>query len=71
EVDMTVAECGNTLSLRELIPTMQQHGVIAVSANGVLGDPTSANAGEGATILSRWTKSLVDAVDSHFEHLFP
>lgn len=52
------AEPGNTGSLEELLPLMIAGGVKAVSANGVLGDPTGATAREGAAILA----SMVDDV---------
>ena len=42
------AQPGNTAPLRELLPALRRGGVTAVSRNGVLGDPTGANAAEGA-----------------------
>jgi creatinine amidohydrolase len=36
-------EVGNTSSLNQLLPTMKESGVRAISANGVLGDPTKAS----------------------------
>jgi creatinine amidohydrolase len=35
----------------------------AVSVNGVLGDPTGADAARGRSIFERWTRELVDAVE--------
>ncbi|MBB4138048.1 mycofactocin biosynthesis peptidyl-dipeptidase MftE [Gordonia humi] len=45
------AEAGNTQPLSEILPAMMTGGVEAVSANGVLGDPTGASAAEGARVL--------------------
>lgn len=45
------AEAGNTQPLHEILPAMQSGGVVAVSANGVLGDPAGATAAEGALLL--------------------
>lgn len=47
------AEAGNTQPLREILPAMLAGGVAAVSANGVLGDPTGATAAEGARLLEQ------------------
>ena len=47
------AEPGNTQPLEEILPAMRAGGVAAVSANGVLGDPTGASAAHGAEILDR------------------
>jgi creatinine amidohydrolase len=51
------AAAGNTAPLEELLPRMMEGGVGEVSANGVLGDPTGADAAEGAALL----RQLVDA----------
>ena len=42
--------------------TSARGGVRAVSANGVLGDPTGANAEAGERTLARWTDQLVTSV---------
>ncbi|SUA46908.1 hypothetical protein [Nocardia africana] len=47
-------------------PRLRSGGVKAVSANGILGDPTTADAAEGARILDRWTGALIAAVAEHF-----
>jgi creatinine amidohydrolase len=47
------AEPGNSRPLREILPAMRAGGVAAVSANGVLGDPTGATAAHGAQLLER------------------
>jgi mycofactocin system creatininase family protein len=57
---------GNEAPLRELLPSMRQGGVAAVSPIGVLGNPTTATAVEGRRIftemvddcerrIARWT----------------
>lgn len=46
------AVAGDTRPLAEVLPLMQAGGVVAVSANGVLGDPTGASADEGRTVLA-------------------
>ncbi|NKY45460.1 mycofactocin biosynthesis peptidyl-dipeptidase MftE [Nocardia cerradoensis] len=65
-VTMHRAEPGTTRPLRELMPRLRSGGVKAVSANGILGDPTTADAGEGARILDRWTSALIAAVAESF-----
>ena len=42
---------GNTAPLAELLPLMKAHGVDAVSASGILGDPAGASAAEGQELL--------------------
>jgi mycofactocin precursor peptide peptidase len=56
------AAAGNTTTMTQLIPALQQHGVKAVSPNGVLGDPAGASAAEGQTIFDRWARELCAAV---------
>lgn len=43
---------GNTAPLSELLPAMRHGGVAAVSELGILGDPTTATAGDGARIFA-------------------
>jgi mycofactocin precursor peptide peptidase len=43
---------GNTAPLAELMPAMRNGGIAAVSEVGVLGDPTTATATEGARIFA-------------------
>ncbi len=50
-VDLDRAVIGNTEPLRSILPTLSVSGVKAVSASGILGDPTGANAGEGERLL--------------------
>ena len=60
-VDLDTAEPGNTEPLNRIIGRLREHGVGAVSPNGVLGDPTRATAASGEAILDEWTRSLVRA----------
>jgi len=50
-VRMDRARPGNTTPLRELMPALRTGGVAAVSPSGVLGDPTTATAEEGARLF--------------------
>lgn len=50
-VDLQRAGPGNTAPVGELVTAMLAGGVQAVSASGVLGDPTTASADEGARLL--------------------
>lgn len=56
------AEPGETRPLSELASRLERDGVRAVSANGVLGDPTGASAAEGARILATMVDDLDGAV---------
>lgn len=58
DVRMHEAAPGNLGSLEELLPRMRAGGVISVSPNGVLGDPTGANADEGKRILSAMVRDV-------------
>jgi creatinine amidohydrolase len=53
---------GATRPLAELLPRLSAHGVRAVSANGVLGDPTGANAQEGRRIFAEMSERLLARV---------
>ncbi|MET8428728.1 mycofactocin biosynthesis peptidyl-dipeptidase MftE [Nocardia sp. NPDC004860] len=61
-VAMESAQPGDTRPLAEIMPILRQYGVAAVSANGVLGDPTTADHTAGHELLARWTEALVDSV---------
>lgn len=50
-VDLGRAARGNTSPLPELMPAMLAGGVAAVAPSGVLGDPTTATADEGARLF--------------------
>lgn len=57
-VRLDLAEAGNTQPLEEILPAMIEGGVAAVSPNGVLGDPTTANAPHGALVFRRMVTDL-------------
>ncbi len=54
------AEPGDTRPLAETLPLLRAGGVRAVSANGVLGDPTGAHAAEGRALLDASITDLYD-----------
>lgn len=60
-VRFDLAEPGATEPIEELLPQMMQGGVREVSPNGILGDPTGANALEGTRLLT----SLIDDAVNH------
>jgi creatinine amidohydrolase len=45
------------------MPVLREHGVRAVSGNGVLGDPAGASAAEGERLLARLTAALGGTMD--------
>lgn len=53
---------GNSAPLHELMAPMRTGGVAAVSAIGVLGDPTTASSQDGAGMLSAMIRRCADAV---------
>lgn len=62
-VDWTRVTPGRTTPIADLASELRTGGVGAVSVNGVLGDPTGADAARGRSIFERWTRELVDAVE--------
>ncbi|ORA61207.1 mycofactocin biosynthesis peptidyl-dipeptidase MftE [Mycobacteroides franklinii] len=56
------ALAGNSAPLRELMAPMRAGGVAAVSAIGVLGDPTTASSQDGARMFATMTRRCADAV---------
>lgn len=56
------AAAGDLRSLAELLPVLERGGVAAVSANGVLGDPTGASAEEGRALLREAADDLARTV---------
>jgi mycofactocin precursor peptide peptidase len=56
------AEPGNLAPLPDLMPRLRSGGVAAVSPNGVLGDPSTATAAEGAALLDALTADLLAKV---------
>jgi len=60
-VRLHLVEAGNTQPLSEIWKSMVAGGVIAVSANGVLGDPAGASAEDGRTLLDAMIDDVVVA----------
>ncbi|WP_046319546.1 mycofactocin biosynthesis peptidyl-dipeptidase MftE [Mycobacterium sp. UM_Kg1] len=58
------AQSGNTAPLAQLLPAMRAGGVAAVSAVGVLGDPTTATAAEGRRFFGEMADAALAAVTS-------
>ncbi len=54
---------GDLRPLGELLPLLREGGVAAVTATGVLGDPTLASADQGAELVRRWVTELALAAD--------
>jgi creatinine amidohydrolase len=63
-VRMDRAVPGNTRPLAALMPELTAHGVRAVSATGVLGDPTPATAADGAALLDALAADLIRHVET-------
>jgi creatinine amidohydrolase len=63
-VRMERAEPGNGRPIAELMPVLRASSVSAVSANGVLGDPTGASAAEGVSLLHGLHQDLLSAVEA-------
>jgi creatinine amidohydrolase len=58
-VRLDLAEAGNTAPIWELLPILVRDGVAAVSANGVLGDPSGASAEAGRRCLDAMAAHVV------------
>jgi creatinine amidohydrolase len=56
------AAAGDSRPLAELMPRLRAGGLVAVSPNGVLGDPAGAGAAEGERLLAALLDDLVAAV---------
>jgi mycofactocin precursor peptide peptidase len=61
-VRVDLLEPGEPRPVTELMPALRSHGVRAVSANGVLGDPTGASAEEGRRVLGVMVDRVVAEV---------
>ncbi|MFZ2511308.1 MAG: mycofactocin biosynthesis peptidyl-dipeptidase MftE [Gordonia sp. (in: high G+C Gram-positive bacteria)] len=61
-VRMDRAEVGNTAPIGVLLAELRESGVAGVSPNGVLGDPTVANSGDGARDLAATATRLIGAM---------
>ena len=64
-VNMAKAEAGSTKPIGEISAQLRSGGVRAVSANGVLGDPTTATSEHGQSLLSQLTQDLVTFINEH------
>ena len=58
------AVLGDTRELADLMPTLRSQGVRAVSASGVLGDPTRASASHGQQLLDQLGEDLADFISN-------
>ena len=58
-VRMARAEPGVTAPTADIVDDLRSGGLIAVTPNGVLGDPTGANAERGEQILARWVAEVI------------
>ena len=65
QVNMAKAEAGSTKPIGEISAQLRSDGVRAVSANGVLGDPTTATSEHGLSLLSQLTQDLVTFINEH------
>lgn len=54
-----LAEPGVLCPIEEILPRLIEHGVIGVSPNGVLGDPTGATVAEGEALLRGMVHEVV------------
>ncbi len=57
------AAAGATATLASLLPELRRSGVLAVSANGVLGDPAGACAEHGRALLAQAARDLTTWLD--------
>jgi mycofactocin precursor peptide peptidase len=55
---------GATQSIDRLLPRLRQHGVAAVSQNGVLGDARGASADDGRALLERFAAEIGSLLDA-------
>lgn len=61
DVRMDQARPGRVAPLAEILPELRRGGVQAVSANGVLGDPTGASAERGRAMLEENARRIAEA----------
>ncbi|OBH20009.1 mycofactocin biosynthesis peptidyl-dipeptidase MftE [Mycolicibacter terrae] len=64
EVRLSQARPGNSAPLAQLLPAMRSGGVAAVSAVGVLGDPTTATAEEGRRLFAEMVERGLAAIQA-------
>jgi len=65
------AEPGVTTPLEMVLPELRRGGLAAVTANGVLGDPTGASATEGRALLDTRAAELARLVSGHLDRATP
>ena len=65
-VRIDALEAGSTAPLSELLDELKAGGVKSVSANGILGDPTSANAEHGNELFLALIADLAFTIDKVF-----
>jgi mycofactocin system creatininase family protein len=65
-VRLELAEAGCIEPIGALMPRLRAEGVRPVSSNGVLGDPSGANADEGRALLDGLVTNLVDQVSARW-----
>ena len=65
-VRIDAREAGSTAPLSELLDDLKAGGVKSVSANGILGDPTSANAEHGNELFLALIADLAFTIDKAF-----
>ena len=65
QVNMAIAEAGSIKPMSEISAQLRSGGVHAVSANGVLGDPTAATSEHGNILLAQLTRDLVTFIHEH------
>jgi mycofactocin precursor peptide peptidase len=65
-VRLELAEPGRTEPIATLLPRLRAEGVRPVSSNGVLGDPTGANAEEGQALFDALVRDLTATVSAHW-----
>ncbi|MEM9464319.1 MAG: mycofactocin biosynthesis peptidyl-dipeptidase MftE [Actinomycetota bacterium] len=58
------AEPGVVAPLADILDDLRAGGLAAVTPNGVLGDPTTADAAVGETILDEWVRQVVELLRS-------
>ena len=61
-VSLDKMAAGQTRPLNELAETLRREGLRAVTASGVLGDPTGATAEHGAALVLRWTAEIAGLI---------
>lgn len=57
---------GTTTALNEMAEDLRRSGVRAVSATGVLGDPTTAEASIGASLLATMVEQALSLIEARF-----